>query len=706
MPPETCTALATGRSTGVRWGPRYGTFPGSRVLLVSRPHLLLHVTATPDIDTLCINTIRTLAIDAVQQAESGHPGAPMGLAPLAYTLFTRHMRHNPGDPSWPDRDRFVLSNGHASMLLYATLHLSGYNLSLDEIKAFRQWGSKTPGHPEHGHTPGVETTTGPLGQGLANAVGMAVSEAHLAATFNREGHSLVDHYTFFIAGDGCLMEGISHEAASFAGHFGLGKLIGFYDDNNISIDGATDLTFTDDSAKRFAAYGWQVLHVADGNDLPAIDAAIAEAKAETRKPTLVVVKTHIGFGSPNRQDTAKAHGEPLGKAEIELTKAAYKWEYPPFTVPAEVAEHWRAQIASRSAAHDVWRKRVISYSKAFPSEGMEFGRRMQGDLPGGWQSAIPTFTAENGNIASRAASGIVLNAIAAKVPELIGGSADLAGSNLTMLKESGKFTADNHAGRNFHFGVREHGMGAIMNGMVLHGGVIPYGGTFLVFADYMRPAIRLAALMKQQVIYVFTHDSIGLGEDGPTHQPVEHLTSLRCIPGLTIIRPADANETAEAWRIALQHRDGPVALVLTRQKLPLIDRGTHSAASGVARGGYTLVGDEQPEVVFVASGSEVSLALEAHDTMKARGMRSAVVSMASMELFAQQSAEYREKVLPAAARKVAIEAAHPMSWQHIVGSTGGVVGISTFGASAPYQKLYEEYGITAKHAVALAESLL
>ncbi len=664
------------------------------------------MTAPTDIDTLCINTIRTLAIDAVQQADSGHPGAPMGLAPLAYTLFTRHMRHNPGDPEWPDRDRFVLSNGHASMLLYATLHLSGYNLSLDDIKAFRQWGSKTPGHPEHSHTPGVETTTGPLGQGLANAVGMAVAEAHLAATFNRDDHAVVNHHTYFIAGDGCMMEGISHEAASFAGHFRLGKLIGFYDDNNISIDGSTDLTFTDNSKERFAAYGWQVLQVNDGNDLVAIDSAIAEAKADTTRPTLIIVKTHIGFGSPNRQDTAKAHGEPLGEAEVKLTKEAYGWTYPPFTVPPQVAEHWRTQIGARAAAHDEWRKRVIGYTRAYPAEAMEFGRRAQGDLPGGWQSVIPEFTSENGNIASRAASGIVLNAIAAKVPELIGGSADLAGSNLTMLKDSGKFTPDNYAGRNFHFGVREHAMGSMMNGMTLHGGIIPYGGTFLVFADYMRPAIRLAALMKQQVIYVFTHDSIGLGEDGPTHQPVEHLTSLRCIPGLTVIRPADANETAEAWRFAIQHRSGPVALALTRQKLPLIDRTTHAKASGVAKGGYVLTGDEQPDVVFVASGSEVSLALEAHETMKARGMRSAAVSMPCMELFAQQSPEYRASVLPASARKIAIEAAHPMSWYGLVGDTGGVIGITTFGASAPYQRIYEEYGITAKHAVALADSLL
>lgn len=653
--------------------------------------------STTSLDALCINTIRTLAIDAVQKAESGHPGAPMALAPLAFALFARHLRHNPADPTWPNRDRFVLSNGHASMLLYASLHMSGYDVSLDDLKAFRQWGSKTPGHPEFGHTPGVETTTGPLGQGLANAVGMAVAEAHLAATFNRDGHTIVDHYTYFVAGDGCLMEGISHEAASYAGHFKLGKLIGFYDDNRISIDGPTDLTYSDDAAKRFESYGWQVLHVSDVNDLAAIDQAIAEAKGDRERPTLIITRTHIGFGSPNRQDSAKAHGEPLGAKEVELTKAAYGWpSAEPFFVPREAAEHWKACTSRGAELHDAWRKALIAYSKAHPADAMEFGRRVRGDLPGGWQQAVPTFTADNGSVASRAASGTVLNALAARVPELMGGSADLSGSNLTVMQGTERFSAATPAGRNMHFGVREHAMGAMMNGMALHGGVIPFGGTFLVFADYVRPAIRLAALMRQRVIYVFTHDSIGLGEDGPTHQPVEHLTSLRCIPNVLVLRPADASEVAEAWRVALLHRDGPVALVLTRQKLPFIDRTRYGAVADFAKGAYVLAdaGEHRPQAIILASGSEVAIALAAHTKLTERGIATRVVSVPSMELFAAQPAEYRERVLPPGVRRVAIEAAHSMSWQHLVGESGQVIGIDRFGASAPFQRLYEEYGLT------------
>jgi len=665
--------------------------------------------STSTLDQLCINTVRTLSMDAVQQADSGHPGAPMGLAPLAYALFTRHMRHNPADPAWPNRDRFVLSNGHASMLLYASLHLAGYDLPLDEIRNFRQWGSRTPGHPEHGHTAGVETTTGPLGQGLANAVGMAAAEAHLAAAFNREGHPIVDHHTWFIAGDGCLMEGISHEAASFAGHFGLGKLIGFYDDNGISIDGRTDLTYSDDAAARFAAYGWQVLRIDDVNDPAAIDAAIAAARADTSRPSLIVTRTHIGFGSPNRQDTAKAHGEPLGRDEIALTKQGYGWpSAEPFHVPDDALTHWRSARDRGAEAHDAWRRALIAYARAHPELAKEFGRRAQGVLPAGWQQALPTFTPDNGNVASRAASGIVLNALAARIPELVGGSADLTGSNLTLIKDAPRFTAADPAGRNVHFGVREHAMGAIMNGMVLHGGVIPYGGTFLVFADYMRPAIRLAALMHQRVIYVFTHDSIGLGEDGPTHQPVEHLTALRCIPNLTVIRPADAAETAEAWRSALLHTGGPVALVLTRQKLPLIDRGTYAPAAGAQRGGYVLADTPEgtPDIVLMASGSEVEIAMKAHAILVAEGVRSRVVSMPSHELFLAQPDGYRASVLPAGARRVAVEAAHPMSWHRFTGSDGAVVGIETFGASAPYQRLYQEYGITPEHVAAEARRVL
>lgn len=664
---------------------------------------------TTSLDLLCINTVRTLAMDAVQKAESGHPGAPMALAPLAYSLFTRHMRHNPTDPAWPDRDRFVLSNGHASMLLYASLYMSGYDVTLDDIKEFRQWGSRTPGHPEHGMTTGVETTTGPLGQGLANAVGMAAAEAHLAGVFNREGHEIVDHYTYFIAGDGCMMEGISHEAASFAGHFRLGKLIGFYDDNHISIDGETDLTFSDDTAKRFEAYGWHVLRVADGNDLDAIDRAVAEAKAETQRPTLVIVRTHIGYGSPNKQDTAKAHGEALGEKEIELTKKNYGWQWKdPFHVPDEALAHWRGLCTRGAADQDVWRRKVIGYTKVHPEEAKDFGRRMQGDLPGGWNQAIPVFTKENGNVATRAASGVVLNALAAKVPELFGGSADLSGSNVTIIKESGKFSASTPAGRNVHFGVREHAMGSMMNGMSMHRGVIPYGGTFLVFSDYMRPAIRLAALTHQQVIYVFTHDSIGLGEDGPTHQPIEHLSALRCIPNLVVIRPADANETAEAWRVAVSHRTGPIALALTRQKVPLIDREGKGAASELAKGAYVLSESAggAPQVVLMSSGSEVSLVLEAQSTLAAEGIRARVVSVPSHELFARQSVEYQESVLPRGVKRVAIEAAHPMSWYHLVGSDGLVIGIERFGASSPYERIYKEFGLTAAAVAEGARKLL
>ncbi len=664
---------------------------------------------TASLDALCINTIRTLAMDAVQKADSGHPGAPMGLAPLAYALFTRHMRHNPSDPKWANRDRFVLSNGHASMLLYASLFLSGYDVTLDDIKEFRQWGSRTPGHPEYGHTPGVETTTGPLGQGVANAVGMAVAEAHLAKEFNKDGATIVDHHTWFICGDGCMMEGISHEAASFAGHFKLGKLIGFYDSNHISIDGSTNLTFTDDTAKRFEAYGWQVLHIDDVNDLDAIDRAVSDARADTERPTLVITKTVIGYGSPNRAGTAKAHGEALGEKEIELTKKALGWEWSdPFHVPAEALEHWREVQVRGAAAQDEWRRALIAYTKANPNEAKEFGRRMQGDLPGGWQQAIPTFTTENGNIASRASSGIVLNAIAAKLPELMGGSADLSGSNLTTLKDIPRFEPANYGGRNVAFGVREHGMGSIMNGMAVHGGIIPYGGTFLVFADYMRPPIRLAALMKQQVIYVFTHDSIGLGEDGPTHQPIEQLTSLRCIPNLLVVRPADSNETAEAWRVAITHRTGPIALVLTRQKLPLIDRTRYAAADGVSKGAYVLAASEggKPDVVLMASGSEVSLVIEAYERLTKEGVKAQVVSFPSHELFLQQPEEYRRSVLPAGAAHVAIEAAHPMSWHRFIGASGVVIGIDHFGASAPFQRIYSEFKITVEHVVTATKELL
>ena len=653
---------------------------------------------------LAINTVRTLSMDAVQQAESGHPGTPMALAPLAYALYTRHVKHNPADPHWPDRDRVVLSAGHASMLLYSTLFLSGYDLTLDDLKAFRQWGSKTPGHPEVSHTAGVETTTGPLGQGIGNAVGMAVAEAQLAAAFNRDGHTPIDHYTWFIAGDGCLMEGISHEAASFAGHQRLGKLIGFWDDNDITIDGRVSLASRDDVAARFAAYGWQVLHLADVNDQDAIDRVIAEAKADTARPTLICTKTIIGYGSPNRADTAKAHGEPLGKDEILLTKQAYGWpSTEPFHVPEEALTHWREAKARGVALQKAWMDRFMAFTKAQPVAAKELGRRWHGDLPTGWEKTLPKFDAATGNVASRAASGTVLNAIAPALPELVGGSADLTGSNLTDVKGGTIFSAEDRTGRNFRYGIREHGMGAIMNGMALHGGVIPYGGTFLVFADYMRPAIRLAALMKQRVIYVFTHDSIGLGEDGPTHQPIEHLTSLRCIPNLLVLRPADANEVSEAWRIALMHRDGPSAIILTRQKLACVDRTTHAPAIDATKGAYVLKdapAGTTPAAVILASGSEVEIALAAQAELASSGVATRVVSMCSMELFAAQDAAYRASVLPNGIRRVAIEAAHPMSWQRWVGDTGTIIGISTFGASAPAPTLYREYGITAAAVVA------
>ena len=668
----------------------------------------LLASASPETVRLAIDTVRTLAMDAVQAAESGHPGTPMALAPLAYALYATHLRHDPAAPAWADRDRFVLSVGHASMLLYGTLHLAGYDLPLEEIRNFRQWESLTPGHPEVHHTKGVETTTGPLGQGIANAVGFAVAEASLAATFNRPGHQIVDHYTYFIAGDGCLMEGISHEAASFAGHVKLGKLIGFFDDNGITIDGSTALTCSDDAAQRFAAYGWQVLHVDDVNDLAAIDAAIAQAKADTERPTLIITKTHIGFGSPNRQDSAKAHGEPLGKEEIALTKAAYGWpSTEPFFVPADALAHWREAAAQRAATHAEWQRTWQAYETAHPELAKEFERRMKGELPPQLEQAFPVFDAKSGAVASRAASGAVINAIANVVPELLGGSADLTGSNLTNVKGAHPFSAAQRDGRNFHFGIREHAMGAIMNGMGLHGGVIPYGGTFLVFSDYMRPAIRLAALMGVQAIYVFTHDSIGLGEDGPTHQPIEHLAALRCIPNLLVLRPADADEVSEAWRTALHHRSGPSAIVLTRQKLAYLGEPAR-ARDGVKQGAY-IVADAAghvPHVVLLASGSEVEVALTAREQLSGHGVRARVVSCTSLERFAQQPVEYRHHVLPTGVPRVAVEAAHPMSWYRWVGDHGAIVGIESFGASAPAPVLFEKFGISADRVVQAARSVL
>jgi transketolase len=658
---------------------------------------------TTNLDLLCINTVRTLAMDAVQKAESGHPGTPMALAPLGYVLFTRAMRHDPADPGWANRDRFVLSCGHASMLLYACLYLSGYDLTLEDLKEFRQWESRTPGHPEHGYTDGVETTTGPLGQGVGNAVGMAVAEAHLAATFNKPGHEIVDHYTYFICSDGDLMEGISHEAASFAGHFKLGKLIGFYDDNRITIDGSTDLTYTDDAGKRFESYGWQVLHIDDVNDLEQIERAIAEAKADATRPTMVVTRTHIGYGSPNKVDTAKAHGEALGKEEVLLTKQNLGWpSTEPFFVPAEALEHWRQACSRGSQLRADWKGRWAAYAAAHPEASRELDRRLSGKRPDGWEKKIPSFTRENGSVASRSAFGAVLNATAEVLPELVGGSADLTPSNNTSVKTWKDFASSDYAARYVHFGIREHGMGSIMNGMALHGGVLPYGGTFLIFSDYMRPAIRLAALMKQHVIYVFTHDSIGLGEDGPTHQPIEQLSTLRAIPGMTLIRPADATETAVAWRVAVNYTGGPIALVLTRQKLGFIDREAYAGADGLEKGGYVLAdapAGQTPRAVLMSSGSEVGLVLQAHQKLAEEGVPTRVVSMPSMDLFDRQSAEYQRSVLPDGMRRIAIEAGHPMSWYRWIGNNGEILGVSRFGASAPFERIYQELGLTVDRVV-------
>jgi len=606
-----------------------------------------------------------------------------------------------------NRDRFVLSAGHASMLQYSVLYLTGYDLSLDDIKQFRQWESKTPGHPEYGYTPGVETTTGPLGQGIGNSVGLAVAEAHMSAVFNRD-QKIIDHHTYFIASDGDMMEGVSHEAASFAGHAKLGKLIGFYDDNHITIEGDTALTFSDDTGLRFEAYGWHVQHVADVNDLPSLNRAIEAAKAETARPSLIVVRSHIGYGSPNKHDTAEAHGSPLGKDEIALTKK--NLNYPsdePFWVAPEALRFWRDTAKRRAKVQEDWQKSYDAYKAAHPDLEKELQRRFRGELPAGWEDALPVFTAKDGNVASRAASGVVINAIAKKIPELMGGSADLASSTNTIIKGEPSFSPENYAGRNFHFGIREHGMGSIMNGMSLWGGIIPYGATFLIFSDYMRPPVRLACIMDRHLIYVYTHDSIGLGEDGPTHQPIEQLSALRAIPEFTLIRPADASETTEAWRAALKH-NGPTALVLTRQKLSFIDRSKYAAASGLARGAYVLADAPggQPEVVLMSSGSEVALILDAQKKLETDGIRARAVSMPSHEIFARQDQAYRDSVLPKGIKRIAMEAAHPMSWYKWVGDDGVILGLERFGASAPAATIYEHLGITVDHIVKTARQLV
>ncbi|HHI79194.1 MAG TPA: transketolase [Planctomycetes bacterium] len=661
------------------------------------------------VEKLSIDAIRILSMDAVQKANSGHPGTPMALAPLAYILFTRHLRHNPKNPDWAGRDRFVLSCGHASMLLYSTLYLSGYDLSLEDIKDFRQWGSKTPGHPEYGHTPGVETTTGPLGQGVGMAVGMAVAEAHLSTRFNRTGHYVVDHHTYFVASDGDLMEGISHEAASLAGHLKLGKLIGFWDDNEITIEGSRSLADGDLVEKRFESYGWHVISVEDVNDLNALDDAIEAARAELLRPSLIRVRSHIGYGSPNKQDKAAAHGAPLGEEEVRLTRENLGWEWEePFYVPEEVLEHWRHCLVRGEDLEEGWKQEFKTYQKAYPAEAEELLRCESGQLPEGWEKSLPDFSEEVGKFATRSVSGTVLNALAPKIPELVGGSADLGPSNNTQLKGVPDFEAGSLGGRNFHFGIREHGMGAIMNGMLLHKGLRPYGGTFLVFSDYMKPAIRLAALMKLPAIYVFTHDSIGLGEDGPTHQPVEHIAALRLIPGVRVFRPCDPAETGEAWKHALLRSDGPTALVLTRQKLPALDRSLYARADGLAKGAYVLLDppSQDPALVLLASGSEVSLTLEAAKQLEKDGVPVRVVSVPSLDLFLSQEESYRREVLLSEVPRLAVEAASPMPWYQVLGDKGAVIGLDRFGASAPAERLFEEFGFTPAHVVQRAKTLL
>jgi len=661
------------------------------------------------LDELCINTIRFLSVDAVQQANSGHPGMPMGAAPMAYVLWTKFLRHSPRNPGWPDRDRFVLSAGHGSMLLYSLLHLNGYDLSLDDLKNFRQWGSKTPGHPEYGDTPGVETTTGPLGQGFATGVGMAIAERHLAAKFNKANQDIVDHYTYGIVSDGDLMEGISHEAASLAGHLKLGKLIYLYDDNHISIEGKTDIAFSENRLQRFEAYGWHIHQVEDGNDLQAIEEALIAARDETDRPSLIAVRTSIGFGSPNRQDTAKAHGEPLGDEERKLTKENLGWpQEPAFYIPEESLAHFRKSVDKGLELEQSWTTSFRNYLNDYPEEGAGFEKQLKGELPQDWDKDIPVFPADPKGKATRVISGQVLNAIAKNVPALMGGSADLAPSNKTLIDGETSFQPDSYDQRNIHFGVREFGMTAVLNGMALHGGLIPYGGTFLIFSDYMRPAIRLASLMKQHVIYVLTHDSIGLGEDGPTHQPIEHLASMRAMPNLTVLRPADANETAEAWKFAVKSNRGPTVLALTRQSLPTLDRSVFGPAELLHRGAYVLKDVEgTPDALILANGSEIKLALEAAETLTGDGIAARVISMPSWELFDDQSQEYKNKVLPEnVTTRVAIEAGATQGWHKYVGMNGKVIGLDHFGASAPINDLFTNFGITAESVVKAVQLLL
>lgn len=667
------------------------------------------MTHQEQLDQLCINTIRMLAADAVQKAKSGHPGLPMGAAAMAYVLWTRFLKHSPANPKWPDRDRFVLSAGHGSMLLYSLLHLTGYELTLDDLQHFRQWESKTPGHPEVGVTPGVETTTGPLGQGFANGVGMAIAERWLAAQFNRPGHTIVDHYTYAIVSDGDLMEGVSSEAASLAGHLKLHKLIYLYDDNHISIDGSTSLAFTEEVGRRIEAYGWHVQRLADGNDLVAVEAAIRAAQAEMSRPSLIQCRTHIGYGSPNKQDTSKAHGEPLGEDEVKLTKGKLGWPLAPaFLIPEEARQEFAKAVARGTAWEAEWDQRFAAYTRAFAEEAARWEQYMSGKLPHGWDAGLPTFAPSDPALATRAASGKVLHALSPKVTNLLGGSADLAPSNNTYVQGVPEFQAGSYAGRNFRFGVREHAMGSISNGMALHGGLRPYTGTFLIFSDYMRPAVRLAALMQAPVIFLFTHDSIGLGEDGPTHQPIEHLAALRAIPGLSVIRPADADETVEAWRVALTH-SGPTCLVLTRQNLPVLDRARMQPDGGVVRGAYVLADPLQgtPRIILIATGSEVAVAVGAQKLLAEKGVAARVVSMPSWDLFERQPQSYRDSVLPPSLTvRMAIEAAVPLGWHKYVGPAGDIVGMTRFGASAPGSVNFEKFGFTPEKVAARALAVL
>jgi len=677
------------------------------------------------LDQQCVNTIRFLTADAVQKANSGHPGMPMGAAAMAYVLWTKHLKHSPKDPLWVDRDRFVLSAGHGSMLLYALLHLTGYDLSLSDIQSFRQWGSRTAGHPESHLLPDVEVTTGPLGQGISNAVGMSLAEAHLAARYNRPGHSIVDHFTYVIASDGDLMEGVSSEACSLAGHLALSKLIVLFDDNRVSLSGSTDLTFTEDIGKRFEAYGWHVQRVDDGNDLAAVDAALNTAKEETTRPSLIAVRTIIGYGAPNKQGTFATHGSPLGQDELVAAKRNLGWPTKPdFFIPEDVLEHFRGALSNGETKKGDWEASFTEYREAYPELSEEFTRRMSGELPARWGEGLPTFQPDTKGIATRKASEAVLQSLATKVPELLGGSADLNPSTFSWLKGFGDFQPPERSiqgiqgivggdwgyeGRNVHFGVREHAMGALTTGMAMHGGFIPYTATFLIFSDYMRPPIRLAALSEARVIYIFTHDSIGLGEDGPTHQPIEQLMNLRAVPNLTVIRPADAAEAVEAWRVALMKDDGPTAIIFTRQGVPVLDRSEYGPTQGLHRGGYILwqSTSSTPEVILIGTGSETHVALEAGKTLADEGVGVRVVSLPSWELFDQQPAEYREGVLPSSVRiRVAVEAGITLGWEHYVGLEGAVVGMKSFGASAPASVLYEKFGITPERVVHVARGLL